>query len=414
MLEKRNFIVLLIIVSSFLVLTYFHSITKMILVEKNFCDFAGYYFYADLLNNDKDIYLLTRDKNLGEEHKQLMKESGIPVHIAFGVGYSPLFFYLISFLAKLKFTTANLVWLIANNLLVIAAMMLWIFMRRDRDSYLFFTSIIVMFASQPLLENMGAGQVNVIFLFLFLLVAYLYNEKREYLCGPALAFVLLLKPQWGLISLFFLWKRSYTVVTSTIISYIVFRIFGILLYGFDIEASYWQSLFYQSHTQTGDIMDLSLKGVIDRIFLGLLPEQMKIASVLHKAVSLALIVLTFKQIPRIKNSNESLLEYAVVISLVAIISPKTLEHHLVPLFIPFVVLLDRLNIGNIRNIVLLTAAFCLVSVGYSLNSFSTFHVGLPTILTAGKIAGVFILWWLSMKTLSPKYKDRNCKYFANN
>lgn len=407
MLEKKKFIVLLIIASSFLVLTYFHSITKMVFVEKNFCDFAGYYFYADLLNNDKDIYLLTRDKNLGEEHKQLMKESGIPVHIAFGAGYSPLFFYLISFLAKLKFTTANLVWLIANNLLVIAAMMLWIFMRRDRDSYLFFTSIIVMFASQPLLENMGAGQVNVIFLFLFLLVAYLYNnEKREYLCGPALAFVLLLKPQWGLISLFFLWKRSYTVVTSTIISYIVFRIFGILLYGFDIEASYWQSLFYQSQTQTGDIMDLSLKGVIDRIFLGLLPEQMKIASVLHKAISLTLIVLTFKQIPRIKNSNEFLLEYAVVISLVAIISPKTLEHHLVPLFIPFVVLLDGLNIGNIRNIVLLTAAFCLVSVGYSLNSFSAFHVGLPAILTAGKIAGVFVLWWLLMKTLSPKYKDR--------
>ncbi|MCR4321845.1 MAG: DUF2029 domain-containing protein [Candidatus Brocadiaceae bacterium] len=405
MLEKRKFIVLLIIASSFLVLTYFHSITKMVFVEKNFCDFAGYYFYADLLNNDKDIYLLTRDKNLGEEHKQLMKESGIPVHIAFGVGYSPLFFYLISFLAKLKFTTANLVWLIANNLLVIATMMLWIFMRRDRDSYLFFTSIIVMFASQPLLENMGAGQVNVIFLFLFLLVAYLYNEKREYLCGPALAFVLLLKPQWGLISLFFLWKRSYTVVTSTIISYIVFRIFGILLYGFDIEASYWQSLFYQSQTQTGDIMDLSLKGVVDRIFLGLLPEQMKIASVLHKAVSLALIVLTFKQIPRIKNSNESLLEYAVVISLVAIISPKTLEHHLVPLFIPFVILLEMLNIGNIRNIVLLTAAFCLVSVRYSLNSISAFHVGLPAILTAGKIAGVFILWWLLMKTLSPKYKD---------
>lgn len=406
MFEKRKFIVLLIIASSFLVLTYFHSITKMVFVEKNFCDFAGYYFYADLLNNDKDIYLLTRDKNLGEEHKQLMKESGIPVHIAFGAGYSPLFFYLISFLAKLKFTTANLVWLIANNLLVIATMMLWIFMRRDRDSYLFFTSIIVMFASQPLLENMGAGQVNVIFLFLFLLVACLYNEKREYLCGPALAFVLLLKPQWGLISLFFLWKRSYTVVTSTIISYIVFHIFGILLYGFDIEASYWQSLFYQSQIQTGDIMDLSLKGVIDRIFLGLLPEQMKIASVLHKAISLTLIVLTFKQIPRIKNSNGFLLEYAVVISLVAIISPKTLAHHLVPLFIPFVVLLEKFNIGNIRNIVLLTAAFCLVSVGYSLNSFSAFHVGLPAILTAGKIAGVFILWWLLMKTLSPKYKDR--------
>lgn len=404
-IEKRKFIVLLVIASSFLVLTYLHSITRMVLVERNFCDFAGYYFYANLLNNDKDIYLLTRDKNLGEEHKQFMEESGIPVHICFGAAYSPIFFYLISFLAKLDFTTANIIWLLINNLLVIATIMLWIFMHRDRDSYLIFASIIVMFASQPLIEDMGAGQVNVIFLFLFLLVACLYNGRREYLCGTAIAFVLLLKPQWGLISLFFLWKRAYTVVISTIISYIVFRLIGVLLYGFDIEVSYWQSLFYWSQIQTGDMMDISLKGVIDRIFLGLLPEQMNIASVLHKAVSLALIVLTFKQIPRIKNNNEFLLEYAVVISLVTIISPKTLEHHLVLLFIPFVVLLERFNIGNIRNIVLLTAAFCLVSVRYSLNSFSAFHVGLPAILTAGKIAGVFILWWLFMKTLSPKYKD---------
>lgn len=405
-MDKNKLTVLLIIVSTFLILTYLHSITKMVLVEKNFCDFASFYFHANNLNNGRDIYLLTRDGNLREEYKQLEEVSGIPVHIAFGAGFSPLFFYLISFLAKLKFTIAILAWLLINNFLVIAAMMLWIFMRRDRDTYLILASIVVMFASQQLLEDMGAGQVNVIFLFLFLLAAYLYNGKREYLCGTALAFVLLIKPQWGLLSLFFLWKRAYTIVISTIISYIVFRIFGILLYGFDIEASYWQSLLYLSQIQTGDMMDISLKGVIDRIFLGLLPEQMKIASVLHKAISLTLIVLTFKQIPRIKNSNGFLLEYAVVISLVAIISPKTLEHHLVPLFIPFVVLLDRLNIGNIRNIVLLTAAFCLVSVRYSLNSFSAFHVGLPAILTAGKIAGVFILWWLLMKTLSPKYKDR--------
>ncbi|MBI5682457.1 MAG: DUF2029 domain-containing protein [Deltaproteobacteria bacterium] len=408
MIEKRKFIVLLIIASSFLVLTYFHSITKMVLVERNFCDFASYYFYANLLNDGKDVYLLTRDKNLAEEHTQLRllaEGSEIPVHICFGAVYSPIFFYLISFLAKFKFTTANLVWLLINNLLVIAAMVLWIFMHRYRDSCLILASIIVMFASQPLLENMGIGQVGVIFLFLFLLVACLYNGKMEYLCGPALAFVLLLKPQWGLILLFFLWKRSYTVVISTIISYIAFRLIGVLLYGFDIEASYWQSLFYWSHIQTGDVMEFSLKAVINRIFFGILPEQMKLASIMYISVSLMLVILTFRQIPRIKNSNEFLLEYAVVISLVVIVSPKTSEHHLVPLFIPFVVALDKLSVGNIRSIILLTAAFCLVSVKYSLINFSAFHVGLPAILTGGKIVGVFILWWLLMETISQKYKN---------
>jgi len=70
------------------------------------------------------------------------------------------------------------------------------------------------------------------------------------------------------------------------------------------------------------------------------------------------------------------------------------------MFIPFVALLHAAEL-HVRSGVLLAAAFCLISVRYSLNRFPVFQSGLPALLNAAKLLGVFIVWEITRRSLPP-------------
>ena len=393
MTGDRKLTLVLAMATLFILLSYFHSVVRMSVLDGNFGDFANYYFYTQQIQSGVNVYAVPQ-----AQMEERIRQSDLPAYICYGVGYSPLFFFLFSPLTRLDFPMANLLWLILNHLLLAVILALAWRMSDARRASDLFLLLILMFASQPLAENVGIGQINIVILFFLVLMALGYGRERmEWLCGPLLGFILLLKPQFGVLLLFFLWKRSYGAVLATLLAYLLFRAAGILVYGLPVEVAYWTNLHALSGIETLHLN--SLKVVLQKVF-GSAASERAWAGGIYASICLLLTGATFLRMGRRRMPDKALQEYALVICLILLISPVTEEHHLVFMFIPFVALLHAAEL-HVRSGVLLAAAFCLISVRYSLNRFPVFQSGLPALLNAAKLLGVFIVWEITRRSLPP-------------
>ncbi len=391
---------LLILIISFLIFTYAHSVAKMLFAGKNFSDFANYYFFSQQLNDGRNIYTVETQSDL----PVLKQEASLPVNIVGKAEYSPLFFLILAPLAHLPFWTANFIWLALNHLFIIISF--WFIVRlvslnNQRDLTLLACVSMIFFASQPLIENVAIGQSNLLILLFIVLIAYLRQHKLQpFAAGLLMAFVLLLKPQFLLIFLFFLWKRDYIFCISTLAAYLLFRAIGIIYYGFAVEAAYWQNLTISlaAISSSVDIYNVSPKGLLARLFLG--PGCCGFSTLFYVAISAVLFFLTIRRIPRHKNES-FLQEYSATICLLLLISPLTEEHHLVMVYLPLAAAFYHIRPSR-PNIIMFVSAFLLISVRYSLGSFRFFDTGIPSILAWGKTAGVFLLWYVLIKHI-PRY-----------
>jgi len=391
---------LVLLIVAFLLLTYLHDVVKMLVVEKNFGDFAHYYFFSQQLSRGKNIYRF--EDNTDPE--SLKRKELIPTYICGSLksSYSPFFFFLISPLAHLPFWPANLLWLILNHLALLAC--LWLLDRilraQEPDRFRRWSVIaVIFFASQPLRENIGLGQVNLLILLGLILIVHLeLTSRQKYLGGIFLAFILLLKPQFVLVFFYFLWKRKYPFCLSTFVSYILFRLAGCLLYGFPLELAYWQSLWTDLTQISAAVssLNLGLKPVINRLFSGLFSQNA--TNLVFGALALALLILTFRHMPR-RNFKAFPMEYSSLICLSLLVSPLTEEHHLVLLVLALVVAFYQAQRPRL-NFPLLVGAFLLISLRYSLVSFGHLGTGIPSLLAAGKTLGIFLLWFLLLRALS--------------
>lgn len=398
---------LLVIILTFLILTYLHSILRMFMIEKNFADFAWYYFLTQKLNEGINIFKLTKI-----ELARLKQTATLPVYIAGEAVYSPFFHLMMTPFTHLSFWLSLIAWFLLNHLALVIC--LWfsalIIHQESHDRFVFLGILgVTYFASQPLLENMGLGQINVLILLALIFVCYSQqHDRRHFLAGTSLGFVLMLKPQYsGLILLYFFLRRNYAICISALAAYFVFRLGGIIAYGWHVEVTYWQHLLgFASYVSTSvNVTNLSLMGVINRLFFGLLSQSYHV--VLYLAVSLTLCFLTYLFIFRGENRNFPV-EYSSLICLSLLISPLMEEHHLVTIYLP--ILLAIYNVKHTRSsIVMFVLAFLLISVRYSLNVFSFFHTGIPALLTTGKTMGVFLLWYLFVWDMSKVEKAGEMK-----
>lgn len=390
---EGKLVLVLAMAALFILLSYAHCVVRMSLGEGRFGDFANYYFYTQQIESGVNVYAAPQAEMEGR-----IRRSDIPTYICYGVGYSPLFFFLFSPLTRLDFWTANLVWLILNHALLAVILALAWRMSGERRATDLLLLVIVMFASQPLVENVGIGQINIVILFLLVWMTLVYGRQRvEWLCGPLLGFILLLKPQFGLFLLFFLWKRSYGAVLATLLAYLLFRAAGVWAYGLPVEVAYWTNLHALSGVETLHLN--SLKVILQKAF-GPAASGRAWAAALYASISLLLTGATFLRIGWQRLPDRALREVALVICLILLVSPVTEEHHLVFMFIPFVALLHDGNL-TARSGWVLTAAFCLISVRYSLNRFPFFQSGLPALLNAAKLLGVGLVWHLTRRALPP-------------
>jgi len=95
--------------------------------------------------------------------------------------YAPLFFFLLSPFMTDNFKLATILWTIFNHLLLIWSLfILFHLIEKFEIADTFTGKILVIFlflSSQPLLENICVGQVNILILLLLLLMIKFYNKN---------------------------------------------------------------------------------------------------------------------------------------------------------------------------------------------------------------------------------------------
>jgi hypothetical protein len=383
-------------VSFFLLFTYIHDVAKMVLVGRNFADFGNYYFFAQQLRQGKNIYGLSPD-----DLTTLKNSAALPVHISGKAEYAPLFFWLVSPFTALPFWTSNSLWLLLNHLALLACMVLAALLIRKKivSPMVTFAAIaILLFASNPLLENTALGQINIPILLALLIIA-LYNDrdKHPYVPGILLGFLLLLKPQFGLLLLFFVLEKEYALCITALVSYTVFHLLGLIVTSRAIEIAYWHNLFHSIGRVSSVLSpdNFSLKELFTRLFSGVLPAMY--VRVCYVTASLAALVTTLYHIKN-NRTGEFLLRYASVISLIVLISPLTEEHHLIFTLVPFIALIFYADHAP-QDIALLVTTFSLIMVRYSLVTFGYFNTGIFSLFASAKIIGILLLWWLTLRSI---------------
>jgi len=393
---------LLIILLIFLGLTYLHDITKMLLVEKNSADFAHDCFFSEQLSRGVNIYGIK-----GDRLAELKAASPIPTTIGGKAEYSPIFYWLMIPFTWLPFWRANFIWFLLKHLSLAGCLaLLAAILKGGTEDRLFRFGLlgVVFLASQPLREELALGQVHVVILLLLILVGYFQKEgKHHVLSGVIFAFALLTKPQYGLLLLGFLLWRRYAFCFSTVTAYVLFRAVGIAACGVAIEGAYWQNLWGNlADANTGTLAyNISLQALFTRLGSGALPHGYAILC--YVGVALLLCALTFWRVRR-GAGGDFLLAYAGLICLVTLVSPRTWEFHLIVTTLPMVVAVVHPKLEP-SGLLLLGAAFLLISLRYSLMRFEMFQTGILSLFAFGKTAGVFLLWYVTWRLMGRRTCD---------
>ena len=384
--------IILVILSCFFVLNYIHTILRLIFVTDNFFDFNHYYAFSELLSKHFNIYNLSNSKiNL------LAHQLNLPNSFPKATGYSPIIYFLFYPLTILPPNISCLVWVIFNNLILFISIYFLYNLIGNNDFLNLFALLFVAFTFQPIIETIGVGQINIlIFFFIILSIHFIYNGKI-YLSSIFLAFPVLIKPQYGLLLVFFLWKKQYSLINYTIFNYILLRGLGIIYYGLNIELSYWKELLFLATNKYADsVRGISIKNIIDRIIMGIKKSYISYGQIFYIIISILLTVYSFSKISRSSTKdNIYIKDFSIIICLIAIISPLTYKHHLVLTIIPLLLIINNpRSLPNYKCITLFIISFCLIALKYSLMRFQFFHYGLGAIFTSGKLIGVIFLWWL--------------------
>jgi glycosyl transferase family 87 len=383
---------LLLMVLAFVGLTYAHNVARMFAVERNFADFGNYYFYASQLRAGVNVYAMP-----GDELDLLKRKAGLPVDVPGRPSYSPAFYLALTPLTFLSFWTANAVWFAINQAALLAA--LWLvyrIVRPDIDDRLTAGTLIglVFIASQPLLENVGIGQVNTVILLLLAASCCAMRSRRDVLAGIALAVVLAIKPQFGLIFLLFAFRRNWLACASAAVMYTALQAAGAGAYGPGVAEGYWQSMLVHS-SNTALVTpphSLSLKAFFERTFSG--GATGGVALAMYVAASIILSVVTFLRTARRRVDASA--AFGSVVCLVLIVSPLTLEHHLIVAGLALAAGACRIRWPGWSG-ALFVLSFACINVRYSLDRFRGFDAGPLALFAFAKLFGVLLLWGLLLR-----------------
>jgi len=407
--QKPACLVFLLIMAVFIVITYVHDVTRMAVLN-DFADFGSYYFYSKAMNLKYNAYRLDDAAIDG-----LRTKFGMPV-FNYPTLQSPIFFFLIGFITFFKFRPAAVVWLILNSALVLASLLLIVGMiceeRKDIEKwFLLLTSLFLVFAFQPLLENMAVGQVNVPILFFLALCLYFLRRSRPALAGIMLSFAILIKMHFGLLLLFFLWKRRYRVIISTAAAWVLLELAGMLRYGPAIEKDYWITcgeFFFGRVARDISLGNYSIGPLICRVcadhFCNKFPLIVS-GGIIVISLFFAAYALYHTRRAYAGTDMRFMLEFSLFLLAIFITFPHILDHHHVILYIPILLvwalLIERYDRGAF---IAFLCSFLLIALKYAFGRFPMLKSGVLSIITGLKIYGVILLFFLAAYMIRKRFQ----------
>jgi hypothetical protein len=255
---------------------------------------------------------------------------------------------------------------------------------------------------QPLIEDLALGQVNTLLLLLATLAWWAVQAGHLWVAALAVAIAPFIKPQYGLLLLLLWWTGHRRVLARSLLIVGLAGTAGLVFLGPALHWEYLQHLLSLSDAFYIRTANLAPRGAFLRLF-GLSGAGSVIADGLAVLVAVALVVLAGRNIPRSAAPPSPAGDWSWSLALVGIplISPFAEEHHLVILLLPLALLLldESGGMASVGEQALLILCLVLLATPYSLDRFSIFHQGLPSLLANGKLVGVGTLAWILIRRL---------------
>lgn len=169
--KKSVYYIFIVLVVTFLSLSYLHDIIKMAIFS-DFADFGNYYLYSKALRLNYNIYTLDKATII-----QLLQEFKMPP-IDFDplvcTLHSPMYSTLIQGITFFEYRLASLLWLVLSHVLLFTSILIILKLIYEKmvdidRKFIIASSIFLVLSFQPLIDNMYMGQVNPLLLFFLVL-----------------------------------------------------------------------------------------------------------------------------------------------------------------------------------------------------------------------------------------------------
>ncbi len=213
------------------------------------------------------------------------------------------------------------------------------------------------------------------------------------LAGLFLGILFQVREYLALLALFFIVKKDWKALAGIAIGFLALKITAISVFGWDNELSYWRYIFSLFATRPHlTLANHSLAAAVYRV------GRVYLGTAACAAFAIACILfLAAKAVSWVKGAGkDALLSFCVFLTLCFIVSPWVHESHYVALY-PAILIswfgLEREESARCSRLFILSYLF--LGLGYSLVRFPYFYRGLPAVFTAGKLAGVLILFFLT-------------------
>jgi len=194
----------------------------------------------------------------------------------------------------------------------------------------------------PLLQSFLLGQVQTLLTFLVALAILCWQFNKKVLVGVIIGFICLIKPQLGLLLIWAMIRRQWSMVIAAGIVISVFLALALLLYGFNFNMEYLHVLSFLSHHGESYYANQSVNGLMNRyMFNGsnlVWDEKFPEYSPVVYAVTLtsSIIFILFGLFWNYKEREPHIVDFCLVILCMTMASPIAWEHHygiILPVFV---------------------------------------------------------------------------------
>jgi alpha-1,2-mannosyltransferase len=208
--------------------------------------------------------------------------------------------------------------------------------------FLYLLVLLLTLMFYPLLRSYILGQIQTILTFLVALSILCWQYKKKAVVGAIIGFICLIKPQLGLLLVWAIIRRQWSMVISAAIVITIFLLISLALYGFDYNVEYLQILSFLSHHGESYYANQSVNGMMNRLMFngenivwnGKFPAYSPI--VYAATVISSLIFILFGLFWNYKSRNPHLVDFCIVILSMTMASPIAWEHHygiILPIFV---------------------------------------------------------------------------------
>lgn len=320
----------------------------------------------------------------------------------FVLNYPPTAFLFFLPFSLIPYRIAEIIWTLLSYFALLGSIYFLLKSINKRVSIFIYLLIYSLaFLSFPIKFNLGMGQVNFFILLFLCLNFFFYQKKRPYISGMFLAFAIAVKLTPMFLLLFFLKKRNFKIIFSTIATIIVLGIAAAVLFGENLMGIYFFEVFPKIPTIGNDVYyNQALTGLLARVHL--LPYFSFVINYLSFIVLMGvsfMLVKSHKQAPLVE-----LIKYSLFIVAVLIGGGLAWQHHLALLIIPY----TALTILLIKSKVKLSRLFFLF-ISYLLVSLNIknpqLFLGFSVFILSHALYGLVILYLLLLSSVA------NLKFF---